>query len=286
MMLNPTIVAINRLFQSQKINIEIVNIERMKGTTDGLVFRLESCKNKKYILKYDSPNNIQLVEQLLNTYNESLLPEILYVHPDKSYFIYYYIDGRTHFDRGKKKDWLTVLIQEIFNKYIKYQDSDKWGRIEYPCDSWKEFNDISIEEAKDNIRNNLAEEDYLFVKSLSNTLFEKDKEQGDRFLLHGDTGVHNFVYDQSKLVGVIDPSPMVGPLIYDFIYAFCSSSDDLNMETLFTAYDQLEQGLIDRKRLIDEVTIQLYCRIGLSVKHDLDNVTEYLKAWKEWKEFS
>ncbi|MHA0858395.1 hypothetical protein ACH8E3_16155 [Paenibacillus sp. CMAA1364] len=74
---------------------------------------------------------------------------------------------------------------------------------------------------------------------------------------------------------------MVGPLIYDFTYAFYSSSDDLNMENLYTAYDQLEQGLIDRKRLIDKVTIQLYCRIGLRVKHHPDDLPEYLEAWKQ-----
>ncbi|MNN65945.1 hypothetical protein D3C81_1814890 [compost metagenome] len=115
-------------------------------------------------------------------------------------------------------------------------------------------------------------------------MFNIDSEQGGKYLLHGDTGVHNFVYNNSTLIGVIDPSPMVGPIIYDFLYAFCSSPDDINTETLFTAYDFLEQGNVDKSRLVEEVIIQLYCRIGLSVKHHPNDLTEYTKAWEYWKQ--
>lgn len=86
------------------------------------------------------------------------------------------------------------------------------------------------------------------------------------------------------MIGVIDPSPMVGPLLYDFIYAFCSSPDDITMETLFGAYAYLEQGTVDKLRLIDEVSIQLYCRIGLSIKHHPGDLPEYLQAWRHWRE--
>ncbi|MBB6675715.1 hypothetical protein [Cohnella lubricantis] len=45
----------------------------------------------------------------------------------------------------------------------------------------------------------------------------------------------------------------------------------------------MELGRIDRARLIDEVTIQLYCRIGLSKKHHPDDLPDYLQAWEYWK---
>jgi hypothetical protein len=77
---------------------------------------------------------------------------------------------------------------------------------------------------------------------------------------------------------------MVGPLIYDFLYAFCSSPDDINIDTLFTAFDFLEQGRVEKSRLIEEVLIQLYCRIGLSIKHHPSDLPEYKKAWKDWSQ--
>lgn len=285
MILEPTVHEINKLFQLNNINNEIIGIQRMSGTTSGLVLRLESNQNNKYILKFDNPIHIKLVELLLNTYKESvLLPKILFTAQDKSHFVYTFIDGTTHFDRGAKKSWLTILVKELLNKYVKYQDTDMWGRIGYPRRTWKEFNEISIEEARINIGNLLSTEDYNFVKSKVSKLFDKDLEKGEKYLLHGDTGVHNFVYNRSTLIAVIDPSPMVGPLIYDFIYAFCSSPDDINIDTLFTAFGFLEQGCVERSRLIEEVLVQLYCRVGLCIKHHPNDLTEYKKAWNHWKQ--
>ncbi|AZK47922.1 phosphotransferase [Paenibacillus lentus] len=284
MLLEPTLNEINKLFRLHGMNDEIIRLRRLSGTTDGLVLRVESSKDDKYILKYDSPKQIQLVEQLLSVYKNSiLLPNILHSSQDSTYLVYSFIEGTTHVDRGIKKSWLKKLTQDLFNNYIKYQGESMWGRLEYPRQSWKEFNDISIEEARINIGNELSNDDYKLVKSTADHLFANDLEQGERFLLHGDTGVHNFVYHDSTLVGVIDPSPMVGPIIYDFIYAFCSSPDDLNKETLIAAYESLEQGRVNKSRLIAETLIQLYCRIGLSIKHHPSDFTEYKKAWEDWK---
>ncbi|WP_246054243.1 hypothetical protein [Paenibacillus anaericanus] len=285
MILEPTIQEINELFQSHQINDEIVGVQRLSGTTSGLVLRLESTQDNKYILKFDDPSQIQLVQKLLETYqNSELLPKILLTAQDSSYFVYTFIDGTTHFNRGLKKSWLTLLVKNLFNKYVHYQENDIWGRIEYPRKTWKEFNQISIEEARINIGNILPLDDYNFVNSKAKKIFDNDIDQGEKFLLHGDTGVHNFVYNQSTLIGVIDPSPMVGPIIYDFLYAFCSSPDDINIETLFSSFEFLEQGHIEKSRLIEEALIHLYCRIGLSVKHHPDDLPEYLKAWNEWKQ--
>lgn len=284
-MFEPTIYKVNSLFQNHQINDEIVQVQRLSGTTAGLVLRLESKQENKYILKFDNPNEIQLVEQLLNTYEDSvLLPKVLLTAQDRSYFVYTFIEGTTHYNRGLKMNWLKILVKDLLNKYVECKEKTDWGRIKYPRQTWKEFNEISIEEARINLGNILSIEDYNYVKLKANQLFNNDAEQGKKYLLHGDTGVHNFVYNNSTLIGVIDPSPMVGPVIYDFLYAFCSSPDDINVETLFTASEILEQVRIEKSRLIEEVIVQLYCRIGLSVKHHPSDLSDYIKAWEHWKQ--
>ena len=110
-----------------------------------------------------------------------------------------------------------------------------------------------------------------------------DEKQEMKYLLHGDTGVHNFVFQDNALNGVIDPSPLVGPIIYDFTYAFCSSPDDLNVETLLSSFAFLKHVPMGKTRLIEEIIFQLYTRIGVCVKvhpHDLD---DYLQAWEYWR---
>ncbi|MDQ0874255.1 hypothetical protein QFZ77_002914 [Paenibacillus sp. V4I3] len=258
-------------------------LNKMNGTTEGFVYTLTVNDNPKYVLKLDSSENIFLVEQLYQTYtNNTLLPKILYTDPAKTYIVYFYTAGTTHYNRGAKINWLTLLIKELLNHYEIYQQTDKWGFwLEDPCQTWRDFIDRGVEYARINVGSLLPVEDYYKVKSYVGNI--STGEEHERFLLHGDCGVHNFVFDQNTLTRVIDPSPIVGPVLYDFIYAFCSSPDDLNLETLISTFTLLNHEPIERSRLIEEVIIQLYCRIGICLKHHPHDLADYLKAWDYWK---
>lgn len=274
---------INKILSECSISDIITGVKKLKGTTEGVVYHLEVSNEPKYVLKFDHMTQVLLVEQFLNMHqNSTLLPQLIYTAPDKTYFIYSYIKGKTHIDRGSKRDWLKVVVTELLNKYNVYTSNNMWGRLDYPCHSWFEFNAIGIGEARISIGDVLPVEDHSFIESLAVQLFN-DAENRERYLLHGDTGIHNFVFDQFSLVGIIDPSPMVGPLIYDFMYAFCSSPDDINVETLFAAFDLLEHVPMDRFKLIQEVAIQLYCRIGICLRHHPEDLEGYLAAWQYWK---
>ncbi|MDF2963794.1 MAG: hypothetical protein K0S39_5529 [Paenibacillus sp.] len=281
MTLKPDVHAIVKtLCKSGVIDYTAKVMTEMNGTTDGLVYTLTTNEEPKYILKIDNQENISFVEQLHQDYiNSPLLPQLLYTDPAKTFIVYSYIMGTTHYNRGLKINWLSLLVKGLLNHYKIYHKTEKWGRLKIPLDSWREFNERSLEGARSNVGSLLPNEDYYKVKSLVETISKVD----GKYLLHGDTGVHNFVFREFGLVGIIDPSPMIGPVIYDFTYAFCSSPDDLNLETLFAASDLLNHKSIDRSRLIEDVVFQLYCRIGICAKvhpHDLD---AYLKAWDYWK---
>lgn len=258
-------------------------LNKMNGTTDGLVYTLAVDNNPKYVLKLDSSENIFLVEQLHQAYtNSTLLPKLLYIDPAKTFIVYFYTTGTTYINRGTKMDWLTLLIKELLNHYEIYQQTDKWGFwLGDPCQTWRDFIDRGLEYARINVGSVLPIEDYYKVKSFIGNI--STGEGHERFLLHGDCGVHNFVFDQNSLAGVIDPSPIVGPVLYDYIYAFCSSPDDLNLETLISTFTLLNHEPIERSRLIEEVIIQLYCRIGICLKHHPHDLEHYLKAWDYWK---
>lgn len=278
-----TVQEANDIFRTSIGAGEIVSMKRLSWTTSGLVYKLESEQGRSYVLKYDEPYQIEMVGRLLSAYRSSpLLPKLLYTAPDHSCFIYTFIEGTTHIPQGSKKEWLTRLVHELLNRYEPTPIAT-WGRLEYPLESWRRFHEISIEQAKDNIGDILSDEDFRFIQSIVGKMFREVTEPEEKYLLHGDTGVHNFVFDRSSLAGVIDPSPMAGPLVYDFVYALCSSPEEINLDTLYGAYDHLEQGRVDQRRLVDEVSVQLYCRIGLSIKHHPHDLPEYLKAWEYWK---
>lgn len=285
MITEPSLQEINEILGQCDISDQITNVKRLKGTTEGVVYLLGVSNEAKYVLKFDHMTQVLSVGQFLEMYQHSiLLPQLVCTAPDKTYFIYSYMNGKTHFNRGAKKDWLKHVVTELLNKYTVYTSDHTWGRLEYPCHSWYEFNASGIGEARTSIGAMLPVGDHVFIESLSHKLFN-NAESRIRYLLHGDTGVHNFVFDKYSLVGVIDPSPMVGPLIYDFMYAFCSSPDDLNVETLFAAFDLLEHEPMDRVTLIQEAAIQLYCRIGICLRHHPEDLEGYLAAWQYWKRY-
>ncbi|WP_145412224.1 phosphotransferase [Paenibacillus xylanexedens] len=279
---NPSIREINELFQKHSIHEQIVEVKQLSGTTAGRVFRLLANSGEQYILKWDDPEGIRITCKFLDEYREvMLLPKVFLKSSDNTYFAYSFMEGVTHNHRGAKKAWLTRLVKELLNTYVRLPDTKLWGRMGYPRETWKGFNQISIDEARENLGDVLTAEDYNLVQSTVNRLFEKDETA--RFLLHGDAGVHNVVFKEKELIGVIDPSPMVGPVLYDFLYAFCSSPDDLDPALLWDVFEYLEQVTMNKSRLMEETLVHLYCRIGLSNKHHPQDLPEYLKAWELWK---
>ncbi|MCS7463786.1 hypothetical protein N0M98_27145 [Paenibacillus doosanensis] len=274
---------INTLYEKGIINNNVIATNNKTGSTDGIVYFLSERDEANYVLKIDRPHQIALTEQFLETYQHlKLFPEIIFTDPAKAYIVYTYITCTTHYNRGLKINWLTILVKELFNNYEKYVQTDKWGRLGSPVQSWREWNYRSLVDTRNDWGSLLSIEDYNRVESIFENI-SKHEDQIVRYLLHGDTGVHNFVFYERSLVGVIDPSPMIGPMLYDFTYAFCSSPDDLNLETLMVAFDLLHHEPIERSRLIEEVVFQLYCRIGICIRHHPHDLEDYLKAWEYWK---
>lgn len=254
----------------------------MNGTTEGYVHLLTVNDVPQYVLKIDSEQSISLVSQFHQTYSKSpLLSKLIYTDHSNTFLVYSYISGTTHYNRGSKIDWMTLIVKDLLNHYQITNQTERWGRLGHLRDSWRDFNERSLEGARSSLESVLPIEDYYKIKSLIGSISNVD----EKYLLHGDTGVHNFVFHNNGLVGVIDPSPMVGPVIYDFTYAFCSSPDDLNLETLFATFDLLNDNTLARSRIIEEVIFQLYCRIGICVKVHPNDLNDYLKAWDYWRVF-
>ncbi|WP_025117631.1 hypothetical protein [Lysinibacillus fusiformis] len=265
-----------------------LEVKRLKsGTTNGVLYTLLYNEVPTYVLKIDAPEIITATKDFLVSYNDiGLLPNLLCTDDEKEFIAYTYISGETHFNRGSKIEWMTLLIKELFNKYKKVNKDTPWGRIDgMHRNSWSEFNLSSLESARRNLGDLLPSDDYKRIENLVNKLkLYHDLEE--KYYLHGDTGVHNFVYLDNKLTGVIDPSPLIGPKIYDFTYSFCSSPDSLNLSTLFSLFSLWDHhDSFKEERLIDEVLFQLYTRIGICKKVHPHDLNDYMEVWKEWKRY-
>ncbi|MFJ5764411.1 hypothetical protein ACIP9C_03560 [Lysinibacillus sp. NPDC093210] len=257
------------------------------GTTNGVLFTLSFNNKPTFVIKIDNPAIITATNDFLSVYRDvKLLPDVLYTDVNKEFIVYSYISGETHVNRGPKLEWMEVLIKELFHTYQRVNQDMPWGRVNgLHRKWWSEFNESSLAFAQKSIGDLLPLEDHkrveMLVKKLSAYHIQEEK-----YFLHGDTGVHNFVFLDNKINGVIDPSPLIGPKIYDFTYAFCSSPDSLTMNTLLSSFALWNSNsTFSKERLVDEVLFQLYTRIGVCIQvhpHDLD---AYLEAWHEWRKY-
>jgi hypothetical protein len=259
--------------------------QQMPGTTDGRVYVVNFHDQPLYVLKMDAPMYIKMVADFLQAYKGSLIPRLYFTDPANEYFIYEYVMGVVNNDKGPKSKWLTTLSESLINCYERISSKKGWGWLDEPLsDSWPDFLQRSIVDARIKIGGLLSEEDHDLVMQIPRTIYGSGNPDG--CLLHGDCGVHNFIFDSSILRGVIDPTPMIGPPLYDFIFAFCSSPDELTMDTLLEAVGSLNHSVMqkaDHRILIEEVLVQLYCRIGTCLKYHSHHISDYLQAWSYWR---
>ncbi|MBP3961528.1 phosphotransferase [Paenibacillus lignilyticus] len=251
-------------------------MHQVSGTTEGRVYILMADEQPRYVLKLEDAEYLSVVSQFLNDYAASpLLPKVHFTAPDNSYIVYAFVRGTTGGERGLKQDWLPRLTADLLNHYREVEQSD-------PSLVWDDHTLDGLDFAKNEMGSLLPEADYELVVSIAIKLLVYREARPD-YWLHGDCGVHNFVYREQQLVGVIDPTPMAGPLLYDFIFAFVSSPDDLTMETLLAALELLDHEPMEREELVWEVVVGLYYRIGVCLLHHPHDLPAYLEAWNYWK---
>ncbi|MBJ8103550.1 phosphotransferase [Bacillus proteolyticus] len=249
----------------------------LNGGTTSTVYLLAA----KYVVKLNESEVIREEADFLSFYEgNTLFSKLLYKEPVNRYIVYSFLEGSTSCERGYKRITLSILVKEAINKYEIVSDIDGWGWKESPVQSWNEFLTTNVIEAYENLKPYISEEEYRTVLKLANNP-SRGTGINQPFLLHGDLGFHNFIFQGNKLHGVIDPLPVLGDPIYDLIYAFCSTPEDLTKETINYAIEQCVFHKKDRD-LYEEIVIGLYLRIDTCLRHHPKDLEDYLAAWRYW----
>lgn len=270
---------ITELLAQGIIESKPIVIRKLTGGTVSELYLLEG-KRYKYVVKCNAPVVVASESYYLETYHVStLLPTLLRVHPNHHYMVYSYIDGFTLHRTKMKKKVLRGLVEGLINHYRTVPDLIGWGWIDEPTNSWVSFLVQELNEASVLIGNRLEKQQHQFVYQL----LEQVNVDVRGFLLHGDLGIHNFIFNDSQLVGVIDPTPIVGIPLYDLVYAFCSSAEDLSKETFDYALSYLNKTHQKNEAFIyATVLIGLYLRMAACLKHHPEDYKVYVDAWYKW----
>lgn len=155
--------------------------------------------------------------------NVPLLPLLIFVDPAYQYIVYEFLPGATTYSRKNKRDMLNLVVKNLINHYQSVASTNGWGWKDDLSVSWQDFLLKGILESETTLEEHLDIEDMKLVQRLAESS-NRIPSKGP-FLLHGDCGVHNFVFKGGSLSGVIDPTPVLGEPLYDLLYAFCSITE-------------------------------------------------------------
>ncbi|MGM7683281.1 phosphotransferase [Cytobacillus sp. Hm23] len=254
--------------------------EPLTGGTVSELYLIKNADNTHYVIKINEPTIVKSEAEYLKYYkNIDLIPKLIFVEPSYKYIVYSFIPGTTNYNPLSKKDLLIELVLELINNYKTVTSRENWGWADDPAESWRDFLKSEITRANTHITPYLGRAEYDFVLNL----IPKSSTKNQPYFLHGDCGMHNFIFDIAELKGVIDPAPVLGKSYYDLIYAFCSSPTELTAESIDSAMLHLTTDDRDCFSYKD-VLIVLYLRIAACIKHHPDDFEEYKKAWYYWKE--
>jgi fructosamine-3-kinase len=257
--------------------------DQLSGGTTSKLFLIHN-ENTKLVVKLNEPKVLEQESYFLDFYKtEKVLPRLLYVESSYKYIVYSFITGSVSYPRKNKKELLISLVQNFINHYKTTPNPTGWGWADEVSESWESFLLNRVNAANEILDKHLDNQDFHFVLELVKSP-NRISNHSKPFLLHGDCGVHNFILNDGILSGVIDPTPVLGDPLYDLIYAFCSSPDDLSVETIECAAAHLiTKGNKNGHILIEEVVIGLYLRLASCAKHHPNDFEEYLTAWNYWK---
>ena len=254
-------------------NEEFLYYEKMITGVHSNVYLL----NNKYIIKFNNQVTIKgekiFFENNISRYNETIL---FYDNNNDEYIVYNYIDN----DNIEKEKINIEKLKNNMKEYIfSYKECD-WNGYGYLFEekkSWNNFFESEMSWRKQYAFEVLNKSEYNKVEKAISVL---NKYPVNKVILHGDLGIHNLLFKNNDLVGVIDPQPIAGDCIYDYIFFIFSDLIFCKDTTMLKLYNDLQNEATEK---IDALVILvLFDRIIRCVRHKSNNINEYLKLWENY----
>jgi len=251
----------------KKLKIKVKHIEKYHdGTTNALVF----CVNNTYLIKKMSRKELNTQILFFDFYKDNnYFQKIVYVNKRLCFICFRYLNGIL-FNKNKQINKLKI-IDEIYSivKSYKKVNNNFYGYLEYPKISAIDFLKSEIEYAKEKLKKLNIDDSKVYI-----ALNKFKNIKIDKYLLHGDFGVHNFLIN-NKYLRVIDPMPLVFDPLYDFYFAILSSN--LLFVDLSYIFKYFNHDLNYKKNLL---LIVFYIRMSRAYLYDVDHFKDYLRIYE------
>ena len=249
-----------------KLNIS-VNEDKITHYTDGATESIVFSIDNKYLIKTMDNHTLEVQEEFFNNYSNDCFQKVLYVNKELKYICFEYIDGVKEKDYSiYNTEYIIKQIYDICNIYKPYE-YEGYGYLYEDNKTWYQF-------LYDEVMYSSKEIPDIDMHRVNDSLNKIKEFNVDKYLIHGDFGVHNFIINNGK-IKVIDPMGVIGDQLYDFYFATLSTS------ALFTNIDLIlsyfDKDINYKKALF---YIVLYIRMSRAYKYDRNHFDKYLELYE------
>lgn len=225
--------------------------------------------NDKYIIKKNEPKLLES-EVLFSKFNQlPKLQKVVYADDEFDFIIYEFIPGDVMHTVDDFDDVISN-IKEITSSFKNY-DGTEFGYVYNPSVSWGEFLRSIVHD-----RSLTFSESFNYLPKVYDAITILENYPFEKKLIHGDFGTHNFIKENGKFVGAIDPIPLVGDPLYDVIYSLASNVDLLNKVSI----DYISETFAEPKEKVKALfTVVLFCRFAICLKYHKEDIDDYIDFW-------
>lgn len=247
---------------------KLISIQEMKNGTDSKVFLV----NEKYIFKFHNKNVIEAEFEFFNSYKSELNELIVFVDKNFNYIVYEFIKNK---DKSFNAGDLILQVKKYVDGYIDFAGKG-FGFLFEEKKSWKEFLEDEFNDKKAYALKVIKESDCQRVVNAIDVIC---KYEFKKKLMHGDLGLHNMLFLNSELVGIIDPQPLIGDALYDFIFCVLSDENIAEPKIISNIYNYIPS---EPKEKIDAMVLfVLFGRIARCVKYNLSEKNHFIDLWNK-----
>lgn len=243
----------------EKLNESYVEHKYFTDGADSRVILL----NNKYLIKQNNTNSIKAEIKFFESTFSTFFQKLVYYSPDFEFAVYKFIPGKPMKKITSSKEIISKILE--VSKSFSKSSKPGFGYLGEEFNSWSEF---LLHEAFH--RPNINDIDKKIVKDAIKIL---EKYPFEKKLIHGDFGTHNFIEDNGKFVGIIDPQTILGDSLYDILFAICSNLDLLNTYSLDELYVFINEP---KEKIRAMLIVVLYARISRALKYHPNDIPAYL----------
>ena len=243
----------------EKVNESYIEHKYFTDGADSKVILL----NNKYLIKQNNSASIKAEIQFFQSTFSTFFQKIVYYSPYFEFVVYDFIPGKPMKKITSSKEIFSKILE--VSKAFSKTSFPGFGYLGEEFDTWSEF--LTHEAFH---RPNIDDIDKQIVL---NAIKNLEKYPFNKKLIHGDFGTHNFIENNEKFIGIIDPQPILGDSLYDILFAICSNISLLNTYTLDELYLLIDEA---KEKIKSMLIVVLYARISRALKYHPIDIPAYL----------